>query len=265
MFDKNLVFLFLTLSFILSISNAVRIQKRIVKGFPSQEEQFPYFAFLELETTTGVKVCGGALISNQWVITAAHCLHNAQHGLIEFGTYELRNVMEAGRMFETVSKKNMYEHPLYIPTIVWNDIGLVKLQKPIQFNVFIQPIQFPSSCESNEFKNAVVMGHGFSGNGRKLADVLQYMPVTTISKSDCKKLFPFLMFRNSVMCVVNENGGSVCEGDSGAPLVSNNTLIGVSSFLHYDGCTSGNPQGFTDILPYMRWISKTTGIKLMNC
>lgn len=46
---------------------------------------------------------------------------------------------------------------------------------------------------------------------------------------------------------------------------NDNTLIGVVSFVHGDGCDDGKPTGFTKILAYHKWISKMTGMQLPSC
>lgn len=186
--------------------------------------------------------------------------------LIELGTHEVRNRQELGRVTVTASSKNIYLHPFYVKSLSWNDIGLIKLPKSVEFSAFVRPISLPITCNSNERKKAIVMGHGLtSETSRRLPDVLQYASLKTLSMAECKQTFPFLILRKSVICAFGESGQSVCTGDSGSPLVSENILIGISSFIHSANCDAGLAQGFTDVLPYLSWIGRTTGQSLPRC
>lgn len=159
--------------------------------------------------------------------------------------------MEAGRIIEWVSRKHLYIQPFYIGSISWNDVGLVKLPKPIQFNEFVMPISLPTNCESNEFKKVIIMGHGLTNEiSRILPEVLQYAQLKTISLDECKSILPILRLRKSVLCARSDNGQSFYTGDDGGALVSENVQIGISSFVHNEDQSTNLLQIFTDVRPY---------------
>lgn len=186
--------------------------------------------------------------------------------LIELGTHEVRNRQEVGRLIMTASSKDLYLHPFYVKLLFWNDIGLIKLPKSVKFSTFVRPISLPITCNSNESKNAIIMGHGLTNEkSKRLPEVLQYASLKTLSMAECKQIFPFLILRKSVLCASGEKGQSICTGDSGSPLVSENILIGISSFIHSANCDAGLSQGFTNVLPYLSWIGRTTGQSLPRC
>lgn len=201
-------------------------------------------------------------------MTAAHCIHKADEVEIQLGSHEIRNYKEEGRMMTIVSDEYLYVAPGYRERQPWNDIGLIRLPQPVQFNEYIQPISLPRICDLNENKNAIVMGHGrISTSDVKLPEMLQYAALKTISVSECKEIFPFMLRRRSMLCASGKSGQSVCVGDSGGPLVmqNENILIGVTSFIHPSNCEAGLPQGFTDVVPYFDWIANITGLNLPKC
>lgn len=146
-----------------------------------------------------------------------------------------------------------------------DDIALLKLTQPITFSKTIRPIDFQESCDSSERTDAIAIGNGCINEKYKLAPILHWTPMNTISFKNCKKIYNFLLFHRSMVCASNVNGGSIQEGDSDGPLIWNNTLIGISSFMPPLGVHPTTPQGFTDVLTYHEWIANTTRIKLVIC
>lgn len=92
--------------------------------------------------------------------------------------------------------------------------------------------------------------------------ILQYTPLRTLSIFTCWKRFPFLIFKNKVLCASADDKAGICHGDAGGALLATGTkeLVGISSLFNAEGCDDGRPQGFTRISGYLKWIEKTTGI-----
>lgn len=219
MFKSNL-FLFVAAA-LLSTSIAfdfsdfdLQIDPRIVQGHNSTRGQFPYYAFLKVKMVQGNAACGASLISNQWVLTAAHCLHGAFGGEVHLGALRAANLTEEGRAIITFTKRDIHVHPKYFQAVVWNDIGLIKLPQPIEFTDIIKPVKL--ACESNKSLNVVAIGNGILNTTDKtIAPILQWTELKTISLAECLPNFPFLIFRKSVVCARGEQQKSTCRGDSG--------------------------------------------------
>lgn len=249
------------------------IESRIYKGFDGERNQFPFFVFLEIDLINGTEVvntaCGGSLISDEWILTAAHCLVDAKEIRIHLGALKLRAVFEEGRALLVSTRENFYPHPYFGPNTIINDIGLLRLPVKIEFSKSIKPIQLPNSCEINENVDVIAMGHGVvkKHTYNDVAPMLQYAPMQTTSMLECYDTYPRMYWRKSVLCTKSSEERSVCHGDSGGSLVRQNdtTLIGIASFVNVEGCFSGHPQVFTYVVPYHPWISKITGIELIRC
>lgn len=110
----------------------------------------------------------------------------------------------------------------------------------------------------------VAIGNGITkGDEMVFPKILQYTELKTMSTLSCLKTYPFLIFRRSVICVEGEEERSACQGDSGGPLISNDSLIGLTSFGSQN-CPEGAPQVFTKIAKYAKWIEDVSGVKCKN-
>lgn len=96
----------------------IEIDPRIIQGENATRGQFPYYAFLKVQLAQGEAACGGSLISNQYVVTAAHCLKGAAQVEVHLGSLKASNRSEAGRVIVQVDRRNIFVHPKYIQFIV---------------------------------------------------------------------------------------------------------------------------------------------------
>lgn len=236
MFKSNVCAKLLSLALLLTsiASESVKTDFiRIVQGQDAYRGQFPYYALLNMTVMDGNAICGGVLISNEWILTAAHCLYDTLDGEIHLGSLRVANLSEEGRVLIEFDMDDRQIYPHYYPSMVWNDIGLIKMPKPVEFSEVIQPIKL--ACASNKDSlDVIVVGNGhMSPEHQTIASILQWTTMKTISYRECLREFPFLLFRKSVVCVRGEQKESACHGDSGGPLVDNIGLIGLASFVSY--------------------------------
>ena len=160
--------------------------------------------------------------------------------------------------------RNIIAHPEYSCSKVANDIALLELQQPIEFNKFIQPICVATkNANSHNFGyQAVVSGWGWTNENQNIgirADVLQKATVDVWNNNDCQKSFRQFNAKSIItskqMCAGKVTGGiDSCWADSGGPLVTHeNVLIGVVSTGI--GCArSGLPGIYTRVSEYADWI-----------
>ncbi|XP_068142887.1 brachyurin-like [Drosophila tropicalis] len=240
---------------------------RITNGVIAERNQFPYQVGLMLYVNGGAAWCGGTLISNRWVVTAAHCTDSLTTGVdVYLGAWDRTDKKEDGQQVIFVETKNVIVHENWIAETITNDISLIKLPVPIQFNEHIQPANLPVKSNSYETYNgqsAIASGWGkISDSASGATDLLRWAEVPIISNTGCTPWY-FGMIGSTNICIKTTGGTSTCNGDSGGPLVLNdgsNTLIGATSFGIALGCEVGWPGVFTRITSYLDWIEEKTSV-----
>lgn len=131
---------------------------RIVNGFQAEPGQFPHQALLKITTPYGEAACGGSLLSNEWVLTAAHCASSATKFKVILGAQTSNNPSETGRVIDTTTTKVV--HPQYSAFTLTNDLSLIKLSKKVDFTDRIRPAILPKSKDSFEGQDVVASGWG---------------------------------------------------------------------------------------------------------
>jgi len=227
---------------------------KIVNGETVTPHEFPWVVGLLID---GGWYCGGALISDQWLLTAAHCTS---------GSHNIRVVAGAHRVFDheptqiRLTSEEIFTHPNYTPG---NDIALVRLPQPLNLTAEIAPVCLPkrSSPDLQTGDMMTTMGWGTLANGY-LAAELQKATLPAIDHEDCTAIYGGL--NDNVVCLNTESGTGNCYGDSGGPLVwvedGRSTTRGVTSFVGGGGCGTGTPDGDYSVKAYLDWIETTTGI-----
>lgn len=236
--------------------------QRIISGDPAVYEQFPWQVAVHFTTPQGSFFCGGALISNRWVLTAAHCAEGATSFTLRFGGLTLSS-SESGRVDLTATRAIVHEG---YNSNLNNDVALVQLNEEISFNSRIQPVRLPARGETIAAGEKVtVSGWGkTSDSSSSVSNILNFVEITTITNQACAGYYGSAVVIASTVCCQGNPEHSTCNGDSGGPLVVIRngvaTHVGVVSFVSSAGCESGAPSGYVRTESMLSWIATNTGL-----
>lgn len=237
--------------------NNIHRNSNIVSRESSTRGQFPFYALVIGNTEYGTTECGGSLIDRQWVLTAAQCVTGARSFQIHLGALQYDNITETGRVI--INATRSFIHPFHVPFLVWNDIGLIRLDWPVDFSDTIQPIGIDTSDLTT---NTSLTYMGFI-NYLNETGVLQHAQLNSISNWECVKDYPFIAFRRSVVCANRVVVNFPCGGEIGGPLIRPNpvnprapTLVGLASFGSIN-CHMYVPVVSTRVSLFLPWIQWT--------
>lgn len=248
-------------------------QTRITNGYNSTRGQFPYHVVVWThypeEAGEGIYLCGGALLSDRWILTAAQCVAFMEYLEIEFGAYILLDDgnEDAGRVIRRVWPNNTFLHPLYTGKEILNDVALIRLDEPVEFSDTIEPIQLVSANEWHYDSPAAVSGFGvFDPETKDFPEVLQWAPYRTINNFLCAKdhsiKWATTILRREIICAVGTGGASACFGDYGNPLVTQSgVLVGIQNGFSEDDCRSVRPTVFIRVSSALNWIEQVSGLQ----
>ncbi|KAG5680161.1 hypothetical protein PVAND_009686 [Polypedilum vanderplanki] len=258
--------------FIFSSSLANEIQPFLFGGNNATRGQFKYFGSLRYVLgNVEVHGCGSSILNTRWSLTAAHCT-DIEIGIdidrldMVVGTVELADPGIRYNIVEILNHPKYVNLDLSVIGIYWvlNDISLVKTDRSIEFNDYVQPIQI----ERNPIRrNTIATFAGFGKSDTSIAgsfwtDYMQYTQLTTLSEIQCRNRvtwlylrgqIPFLPFVMDNICTEAPENVGICFGDSGSGLVINDRVVGVASYILGE-CPSGFPEFFTRVSSFANWI-----------
>ncbi|KAM9849120.1 mast cell protease 1A-like [Aulostomus maculatus] len=227
---------------------------KIINGKISSENAMLYMA--SVQNSTG-HLCGGFLISENFIVTAAHC-NDGKPTSVVLGTHNIKDVDDSMRYSVKPCKNPAYENAKY-----GSDIMLLQLTKKVQLGKKIKKIQLPSSKTKIKPKaKCSVAGWGLTRTGGQTADKLQVVDVPILDIKVCKQkwanyLKPLHLPDNVICAGGYATKKGFCQGDSGGPLVCNGKAVGVVSFNLGKNCDYPNlPNVYTDVSKFLPWIAK---------
>ncbi|XP_071510754.1 uncharacterized protein [Diadema antillarum] len=229
---------------------------RIIGGGPVEEGTAPYMVRL-YSTTDRRTFCGGTLLDQQWVLTAAHCVpYRSDHIVLYFGDHDThsRSSHEFTRDIAEIIK-----HPRYRKRRLINDIALIRLRQPLrEFTDYVRPIcLLPSGFSRRLLARASVgrvTGWGSQVAGGAPSTELREINVPVVSRAQCQ----VLATKPNLFCAGAPNEDS-CEGDSGGPFAVKYRgrwyQLGIVTGGTSEQCAAQGEYGYyTSIAPYRDWL-----------
>ena len=242
--------------------NAARdemVQTKIVGGQTAPEGRWPWAASIVRPQTNGslFSYCGGSLIGDHWVLTAAHCPVRLSDRVI-IGRHDLST--NEGRVFNV---KQVTIHCNYNPQTNDSDLALVELEP-------FSGVALPDSVGliDRQGTNAqagdpsTIIGWGLLEEGGSPSDKLQQVTVPIVSNAQCKDSYPGSITDNMLCAGRPEGGQDSCQGDSVGPLMvqqasdGNWDQAGIVSWGQ--GCAQAELYGvYTRVSRFLPWIKDT--------
>jgi len=244
---------------------------RVADGLVAGKNEFPWMtALYKNDGTFGG--CGGSLISDTWVLTAAHCVCteskcplNPSDMKVYFGMHHLE---QHDQQVVGKSLSQVVIHPSYTSVTDGNDIALLRLSQPLNYNAapHIRPICLPSfNSGLLTGKSALVAGWGLTHENGSISQVLMKANINVV---DCGEGYaPHI----TEICAAGEGySKGACRGDSGGPLMMKGdgdlyTLIGAVSGGRRLCTFKDHPGVYTSIPTMMGWIKQMTELDENSC
>ncbi|XP_066504037.1 mast cell protease 1A-like [Hoplias malabaricus] len=240
-----LVHLLLLPAVLLPLGHSASVNVGIVNGTVAKPHSRPYMVSVQ---GNRAHTCGGFLVSDLFVMTAAHCwtdkgLDKAEVTAV-IGAYDLKS-----NDFERIAVKEHHIHPEFQYPPYSNDIMLLKLGKSTENSKNAAKISI-SKLSKDIDGSCSVAGWGRIKTNGTTSNVLLETNVDVFK--NCGKFWNY----TNILCAGGKKGG-VCQGDSGGPLVCNNTAVGIVSFTEENNCDKPTkPNVYTNISAFMPWIKK---------
>ncbi|CAB3984832.1 MAM and LDL-receptor class A domain-containing 1-like isoform X1, partial [Paramuricea clavata] len=209
--------------------------------------------------------CGGSLVSNQYVITAAHCVKSTDWNrvTIRVGEHDMR-VKEGHEQDISIARNGITVHPQYNSRTTDYDIAVIRLSRSVQFTQRIKPVCFNRGIDFTG-QRCYITRWGRLQSGGSTPKVLQEAQVPIVTPQECKKAYGSSRITDKMLCAGYSQGGiDTCQGDSGGPLVCQHSdrswyLTGVTSWGR--GCASVGYYGvYAHVANLYPWVKQVTGL-----
>ncbi|XP_030060873.1 chymotrypsin B [Microcaecilia unicolor] len=226
---------------------------RIVNGEEAVPGSWPWQ--VSLQNSLSLHFCGGSLISEYWVVTAAHC-SVTKSNFVVLGEHDRRSNIEA---IQKLKVAQVFTHPKWNIKTIENDIALIKLATPAVITNTISPVCLAASGEKYESgTRCVTSGWGKTRyNALTTPPKLQQTALPLLTNAECQEHWGSNI--SDVMICAGAAGSSSCMGDSGGPLVceSNDawSLVGIVSWGS-STCSTTIPAVYARVTELRDWVDQ---------
>jgi len=262
-------------------------QDRIFGGEATSLDEFPWMALIEYQKPNGRGFyCGGVLISDQYVLTAAHCVKGQdiprdwRVSGVRLGEYNTDAAIDCTN-FTDPTRNYCAEEPVNVPVVKQiahedyipsdlsqhHDIALLRLARKVSFTDYVKPICVPTTSEQLNSKyvgtNMTVAGWGKTET-RSESNLKLKLEVPVKSNSECSSVYSNARVNLAAgqLCAGGLKGKDSCRGDSGGPLMGIDVspagltwyVTGIVSFGPSPCGLEGWPGVYTRVSEYVPWI-----------
>ncbi|CAO1309917.1 unnamed protein product [Diamesa hyperborea] len=256
----------------------ISVSDKIFGGTKTKLNEFPWTALLGYKDANDpIKFnCGGSLINNKYVITAAHCITDTLK-IVRLGEWDKSQEIDCDLSIINeklcapkpvdikVSEKIKHENYRRIRNSLDDDIGLIRLEKQVTYSDYIMPVCISPEIKSYTGKVLTVVGFGRSEyTGIKQNDIKLKVEIPAVPNEQCDRKYAKsgVKLTSKQICAGGKKGKDSCNGDSGGGLVFETTsngvpswfLAGLVSFGVANCGTEDIPGVYTKVDQYYSWI-----------
>merc|ERR1719430_2703607 len=247
---------------------------KIVGGDEASPGEWPWIVVFSFGASDGSQAggCGGTLVADRWVVTAAHCVDgwSADSLSVVIGEHTIRSdyYVSDDDDYDDIRKNLELEtiimHEDYDSFTTEHDIALLKLKEPLDLSVYT-PACMPASGLDFTGETAWVYGWGTIEMGGNISDTLRETTQTILSNEECMtkegEIDDYVYYMadslTDDMICGEAAGQDSCQGDSGGPftveVAGNHHLVGVVSWGH--GCAvEGLPGVYSSVSYHREWL-----------
>ncbi|GIY95979.1 clotting factor B [Caerostris extrusa] len=275
--------------------DARSLQPYVIGGHNAEAHSWPWMVSIHV-SKNGARsryICGGSLITNRHILTAAHCFDTRNRFSVKVGS----NTITTGPSLaskEFIDVLNFRIHEDYVPRIHYHDIALLTLVKSVSYSEHVSSICLPTPDDVQavqSYANVTLIGWGHTSYGGSGSDILQEIQLQVAPLSSCRRSYE--EFEESKALSQGITTGMICAsdpkrkgdsckvgsrqqnkqnarrtryrkprlawGDSGGPLMMEYEgrwiQVGIVSFGYRCG-DEGYPGVYTRVSAYMRWINR---------
>ncbi|XP_029713303.2 CUB and peptidase domain-containing protein 1 [Aedes albopictus] len=243
----------------------------VFEGKPAFKGEFKHMVAIGWTTANGniQYLCGGALISSKFILTAAHCSVNREGyepDTVRLGDINLAEAVDDATA-QQIGIRSFRKHPEYRPSRKYFDIALIELETEAIINsaTCFACIWLGKDVPQAEMQ---VIGFGATGYGENLSPTLQKVTLSAVDKESCSERVPVSKrqqpngFVDGQFCAGSDHADT-CEGDSGGPIQIERIdidgsviplIVGVVSYG--TPCSKGSLGVYTRVASYQEWIEQ---------
>ncbi|KFB44658.1 hypothetical protein ZHAS_00012560 [Anopheles sinensis] len=244
----------------ITFQNCTKVEQPIVGDDLARYGEFPHHAllgYLKRDKEDEYEFqCGGTLVSDQHVITAAHCIERTFPKVVRLGEYdtEHESVDEV-----QVAIEGVLMHPEYSPRKAYHDIAILKLAEKVSLSTFIRPACLWDT-EYRNFSRYITAGFERNEPFGKFDTVLRKLQLEELSVEDCTNMMEVSRYftdgiHDGQLCISTDTCGEL-SGEALQPVTATKPcishVVGITS--RGTRCNSNGVTIYTKVSYYIDWI-----------